>query len=202
MRFAQPCTKPRRQPVNKLAGLFLGSLLLAGAGVAAENEMSHPDKETVIRELGLEGHVEGGYYRRTFQADHRATIDQGEGERFTLTSIFYLLTDDAPIGHWHLNKSDIIHYYHLGSPVHYYLIYPDGRLENVVLGPDLAAGQQLQLIVRGGVWKASHLPEGSYGLISEAVSPGFEFADMTLGERELLLNEFPQHAAMINAYTR
>lgn len=71
-----------------------------------------------------------------------------------------------------------------------------------MLGPDLAAGQQLQLTVRGGVWKASHLPEGTYGLISEAVSPGFEFADMTLGERELLLNQFPQHAAMINAYTR
>jgi len=188
--------------VNRPAHWFLASLLVAGAGVAAENEMSYPDKETVIRELGLEGHVEGGYFRRTFQADHRSMIDQGEGERFTLTSIFYLLTDDAPIGHWHLNKSDIIHYYHLGSPVHYYLIYPDGRLENVVLGPDLAAGQQLQLTVRGGVWKASHLPEGTYGLISEAVSPGFEFADMTLGERELLLNQFPQHAGMIKAYTR
>ena len=188
--------------MSKLALLFLGSWLLAGAGVAAENEMSYPDKETVIRELGLEGHVEGGYYRRTFQADHRAKIDQGEGDRFTMTSIFYLLTDDGPIGHWHLNKSDIIHYYHLGSPVHYYLIHSDGRLETAVLGPDLSAGQQLQLTVKGGLWKASHLPSGSYGLISEAVSPGFEYVDMTLGERDLLLQQFPQHAPIIDAYTR
>lgn len=63
--------------MNRLARWFLASLLVAGAGMAAEIKMSYPDKETVIRELGLEGHVEGGYFRRTFQADHRAMIDQG-----------------------------------------------------------------------------------------------------------------------------
>ena len=176
--------------------------LLGNPASLAEDNMPYPDKDTVIRELQLEAHVEGGYFRRTFQADHRERIDQGEGERFTLTSIFYLLTDDAPVGHWHLNKSDIIHYYHLGSPVHYYLIHPDGRLETAVLGSDLAAGQQLQLVVKGGIWKASHLPAGSYGLISEAVSPGFEYSDMTLGERAVLLAAFPAHAEIIRAYTR
>ena len=71
-----------------------------------------------------------------------------------------------------------------------------------MLGPDLAAGQQLQLAVPGGVWKASHLPRGDYGLISEAVAPGFEYEDMQLGEREALLRRFPQHRALIEAYTR
>lgn len=161
-----------------------------------------PDRATVIRELQLEGHVEGGYFRRTFQADHRPRIDTPEGERYTLTSIYYLLTEDSPTGHWHRNRSDIIHYWHLGAPVHYFMIHPDGRLETAVLGPDLAAGQRLQLVVKGGVWKASHLPAGDYGLISEAVAPGFEYADMTLGEREDLLQAFPRHAPLIRAYTR
>lgn len=187
---------------NNLVALTAVLTAIATPISFAEDSMAYPDKETVIRELQLEGHVEGGYFRRTFQADHRARIDQGEGERFTLTSIFYLLTDDAPIGHWHLNKSDIIHYYHLGSPVHYYLIHPDGRLETAILGSDLAAGQQLQLVVKGGVWKASHLPAGSYGLISEAVSPGFEYSDMTLGDRAALQAEFPEHAELIRTYTR
>ncbi len=179
--------------------------LAIAASVMAQAEdkvMPQPDLHTVIETLGLESHVEGGYFRRTFQADHREKIDLGDGERFTLTSIYYLLTEDAPIGHWHLNRSDIIHYYHLGSPVHYYLIHPDGKLESAVLGPDLAAGQQLQLVVRGGTWKASHLPAGEYGLISEAVAPGFEYEDMTLGKRESLLELFPQHADVIRAYTR
>lgn len=169
---------------------------------AGEKDVNYPDRDTVIRQLGLEAHVEGGYFKRTFQADQREKIDQGDGPRFTMTSIYYLLTSDSPVGHWHLNRSDIVHYYHLGSPVHYYLIHPDGRLETAVLGPDLAAGQQLQLTVRGGIWKASHLPAGDYGLVSEAVSPGFEYADMSLGERNKLLADFPQHERLIQAYTR
>ena len=164
--------------------------------------MNYPDRVTVIEALELESHVEGGYFKRTFQADHRSKIDQGDGPWFTMTSIFYLLTEDSPIGHWHLNRSDIIHYYHLGSPVHYYMIHPDGTLETAVLGPDLAARQQLQLTVKGGIWKASHLPDGDYGLVSEAVSPGFEYEDMRLGERDALLEQFPQHGKLIQAYTR
>jgi len=124
------------------------------------------------------------------------------GPRYTMTSIHYLLTDDSPIGHWHRNESDIVHFHHLGGPVHYYMLHPDGRLETAVLGPDLAAGQRLQLTVQGGVWKASHLPAGEYGLISEAVAPGFDYADMALGARADLLAQFPQHAAVVRAYTR
>ena len=187
--------------MNKLLQLAI-SLCLAASTMAEEVTMTIPDRDTVIEQLGLEEHVEGGYFRRTFQADHREKIDLGDGPRFTMTSIFYLLTSDSPIGHWHLNQSDILHYYHLGDPVHYYMLHPDGRLETAVLGPDLAAGQQLQLTVKGGVWKASHLPVGDYGLISEAVSPGFEYSDMQMGKRDLLEAEFPQHADLIEAYTR
>lgn len=160
-----------------------------------------PDRETVIRRLQLEPHMEGGYFRRSFQADRRTTIDEGRGNRFIMTSIYYLLTADSPVGHWHLNHSDIVHYYHLGSPVNYYLIHTDGTLETATLGPDLDAGQQLQLAVLGGTWKASHLAHGDYGLLSEAVSPGFDYADMTLGKRQELLRQFPQHAGLITSYT-
>lgn len=186
-----------------LAGLccLIAAVLAAEEGPMA-TDLAMPTADTVIRELGLEPHVEGGYFKRTFQADHRPGIDTPGGERYTLTSIHYLLTRDAPTGHWHLNQSDIIHFWHLGAPVHYYLIHPDGRLETAVLGPDLAAGQRLQLAVRGGVWKASHLSAGEYGLISEAVAPGFDYADMSLGEREQLLQRFPKHEELIKAFTR
>ena len=81
------------------------------------------------------------------------------------------------------------------------MIHPDGRLQTATLGPDLAAGDQLQLAVPGGVWKASHLPAGEHGLVSEAVSPGFDEADMQLGECSALLAQFPQHAELIRAFT-
>lgn len=186
----------------RLVAAALAAGLLTVNSSAGEIQVNYPDRDTVIKQLGLESHIEGGYFKRTFQADHRDKIDQGDGPRFTMTSIFYLLTADSPIGHWHLNRSDIIHYYHLGAPVHYYMIHPDGELEKAVLGPDLAAGQQLQLTVKGGTWKASHLPSGDYGLVSEAVSPGFEYQDMQLGENRALLEAFPQHRTLIEAYTR
>jgi uncharacterized protein len=193
----------RRWPIAAFAGM-LSALAPGGANAAdaPEGGGARPDRDTVIRALGLEPHVEGGYFKRTFQADHRAPIDTPAGPRYTMTSIYYLLTSDSPTGHWHLNRSDILHFWHLGAPVEYFMIHPDGTLETAVLGPDLAAGQQLQLVVRGGVWKASHLAGGDYGLISEAVAPGFEYLDMTLGKREALLAAFPRHAALIEAYTR
>jgi predicted cupin superfamily sugar epimerase len=159
------------------------------------------DKQSLIDALGLQAHVEGGYFRRSFQADHRARIDTDAGPRLTLTSIYYLLTDDSPLGGWHRNRSDILHYYHLGSPVSYYMIHPDGRLETAVLGPDLAAGECLQLAVRGGVWKAAYLQGGEYGLLSEAVAPGFEYEDMTLGEAERMVQAFPRHRELIERFS-
>jgi len=159
------------------------------------------NKQQVIEQLQLEKHVEGGYFRRTFAAEQRAKVPTERGPRLTLSSIFYLLTDDAPTGHWHLNQSDIVHYYHGGSPVDYYLIDEAGQLNSVTLGHDLLAGQQLQLVVTGGIWKASHLKSGEYGLISEAVAPGFDFSDMTLGKRQHLTAQFPQYRALIERFT-
>lgn len=159
------------------------------------------NREQIIQLLGLEPHVEGGYFRRTFQADHRAEIDQGQGERFTLTSIYYLLTADSPVDHWHLNQSDIIHYYHLGGPIRYYRIDPAGQLSIQILGPDIANGQQLQVQVKGGCWKAAELVgDVDYGLLSEAVSPGFDYQDMQLGREQELLQAFPQHAELIRRF--
>ena len=72
------------------------------------------------------------------------------------------------------------------------------------MGPDPTRDQRLQLTVRGGVWKASRLTQGSagYGLISEAVSPGFDYADMTLGRTSELLERFPDHAELIRQLSR
>jgi len=161
-------------------------------------------KEQVVNALNLQSHVEGGYYKRTFEASHRNKIDVGDGPRFTMTSIYYMLTSESPIGHWHLNKSDIIHYYHLGGPLTYYLIdSATGELSSVTLGPDIKKGQQLQFTVKGGTWKATKLSDDAeYGLLSEAVAPGFDFEDMSLGDTATLLELFPQHTTLIEQFSR
>ncbi len=154
-------------------------------------------KQQLIHQLQLEPHIEGGYFRRTYQSDDRAELDTPYGARLRLSSIYYMLTNDAPIGRWHLNRSDILHFYHLGAPITYWLIDTTGQLTTQTLGPDPTQGHCLQFVVRGGTWKASELKHGSFGLLSEAVCPGFEYADMTLGQCDKLLTQFPQHRALI-----
>ncbi|MFJ3366969.1 cupin domain-containing protein [Pseudomonas sp. NPDC086251] len=160
--------------------------------------------QDVIAELNLEPHVEGGYFRRTFQTDHQPMAETAGGQRYLMSSIYYLLTRESPIGYFHLNRSDILHYYHLGDAIQYCLIFPNGTLKTVVMGSDILAGQCLQLHVPGGVWKASQLTDGSegFGLISEAVSPGFDFADMEMGSQHKLGEQFPEHWELVQRLTR
>jgi hypothetical protein len=162
-------------------------------------------KQTIIESLCLEPHPsEGGYFKRTYTSE--TELNCGYGQRKTLSSIYYMLTDDSPIGYLHKNKSDIIHYFHSGSPITYFIIHPDGQLETTTLGNDLSNGQQLQLTVRGGCWKASELEKGQhdfdYGLLSEAVSPGFEYEDMELAEKPAIQTLFPAIFADIEKYIR
>ena len=161
-----------------------------------------PSIKELFASLDLEPHVEGGYYRRTYQSDNMVTTTGGQ--RYRMTSIYYLWTKDSPIGHFHLNHSDIVHYYHLGDAIAYSLIFPDGTLSTVMMGSDVIAGECLQLHVPGGVWKASRLTDGSagFGLISEAVSPGFDYADMEMGNRQKLSERFPEHSMLIERLTQ
>jgi predicted cupin superfamily sugar epimerase len=155
-------------------------------------------RDDVIRHLQLEAHIEGGFFRRTYTSPHSAAID-GQ-TRPLLSSIFYLLTADAPRGHLHRNRSDILHYWHLGGALRYWLVNPQGELSQVVLGPHLDRGQQLQLLVPGGWWKGTELLDGDFGLLSEAVSPGFDFADMELARRDDIAATLPRHLPLLEPF--
>jgi predicted cupin superfamily sugar epimerase len=160
------------------------------------------NKRQLIEKLSLEPHIEGGYFSRTYSSELKTAISPNSKPKRLLSSIFYMLTDDSPIGYLHKNKSDIIHYFHGGSPLSYLILHPDGNLERQVLGADLDDGQQLQLIVHGGCWKATELVSGEFGLISEAVSPGFDYEDMELAEQSSIKNQFPQYWEQIAKYVR
>lgn len=187
--------------------LFQGSE--QSASISELSSISDSNKiltaKQLAKALNLEAHVEGGYFRQTFKADHRPTIATESGDRVTMTSIYYLLSAESPVGHFHMNQSDIMHYFHQGDPITYYMLKPDGNLQITILGPDPTKGHQLQMMVKGGTWKASKIPtnaEYGYGLIGEAVAPGFDYADMQLGKTAMLLKQFPQHKDLIQELSR
>lgn len=145
------------------------------------------DKQTIIETLKLEHHIEGGYYRRSYASPYKVQLNADpKKERQAMTSIYYMLTTDSPIGYTHKNCSDILRYYQLGCPLRYLILYPNGHLEETILGPDLLAGHKLQLLTPGGTWVSTALVidnrygDWNFGLVSEAVTPGFDPLDRVL----------------------
>lgn len=154
--------------------------------------------QALIARLGLEPHPEGGWFRRIHTA--AATVKTANGPRAQVSSIHYLLTADQPRGRLHRNRSDILHYLQGGGPVEYLLLDEAGSLRRVTLGS--APGQALFLHVPGGVWKASQLiGAAAHALVSEAVVPGFDFADHAFAD-ERLLAVHPAHAAVLRPFVR
>jgi predicted cupin superfamily sugar epimerase len=158
-------------------------------------------KEEIITKLNLIEHIEGGYFAETYRSENQIPTERIGNLRNTCTSIYYLLTSDRPINYFQINQSNIVHYFQGGSTIIYLVIHPDGRLEKVQLGANLAQGDQLQLIVKGGCWKAAYLSGGDYGLLGEAVAPGFDYRDMKIADKSLL-ESFPHLTAEIKDYIK
>ncbi len=151
----------------------------------------------IIEHLGLERHVEGGWFRETYRSSGTVECPDRTGStRSMLTTIHYLLDESAPIGLIHRNRSDIIHFHEGGGILEYLTLAPDGELTEHLVGP----GYDRQLIVPGGYWKATRLLEGDWGMVGEAVSPGFDFQDMEIDDGSWVKANFPQHYEALKPY--
>jgi predicted cupin superfamily sugar epimerase len=75
-----------------------------------------------------------------------------------------------------------------------------------VLGPDLLAKQQPQLVVQGGVWQGARLFAGDrprgWALLGCRVTPAWDEREFELGVRAALLGKFPGAAGWVLALTR
>jgi predicted cupin superfamily sugar epimerase len=79
----------------------------------------------------------------------------------------------------------------------------DGSSAVLTLGPDLAAGQQPQIVVPAGVWQGARLVEGGkVALLGCTVTPGFDFADYRGGSYAELAAKWPGEAERSRALTR
>ena len=159
-------------------------------------------KQELIKQLSLVEHVEGGYFSETYRSSEEMGTNREGTTRAVMTSIYYLLTDDRPIDHLHQNKSDIMHYFQSGSPITYILVDLEGSLSKVKLGLEIANGEVPQLLVPKGYWKAAVLESGEYGLLGEAVAPGFDYRDMTIAKADEIQAQFPTIWDELSPYVR
>jgi len=151
--------------------------------------------------LKLEPHpVEGGFYRRTYTS--AGSVELARGTRAQGTAIYYLL-EAGTFSEMHVLDSDEIFHFYLGDPVEMLQLHPDGSSEVLVLGPDLGAGQYVQVVVPAGVWQGTRLMgEGKVALLGCTVTPGFDFADYRNASYAELASRWPAEAGRIRKLTR
>lgn len=130
------------------------------------------DAQSVIDRLGLAAHPEGGWYRETWRAP--APL----GERAAATAIYFLLRAGER-SHWHVVDAAELWLWHAGSPLRLRVAQAGGVPTDILLGPDIDAGQRPQGIVEAGQWQAAQADEG-WALVSCVVAPGFEFSGFRL----------------------
>ncbi|MEM1223281.1 MAG: cupin domain-containing protein [Verrucomicrobiota bacterium] len=168
--------------------------------------------EEVIAHYKLEPlDQEGGFFRQVWKSGLLVNNDTlcerypDEGTHPMGTLIYFLITTDS-FSAMHRLPTAEHWFFHMGDPLEMLLLHGDGRGEIAMLGTDLKAGQQVQLTVPMDSWQGTRIAEGAdeYGwsLGSCVMVPGFEWTDFELGDRSLLIKEYPEHAAAIERRTR
>lgn len=157
-----------------------------------------------IEKLNLQAHPEGGYFNETYRSDEEVNSaslpDRYGSNRPFGTSIYFLLTPES-VSNFHRLSSDEIWHYHQGGSAIIHMISAEGELKPKRIGADLDAGDSLQVIIPRGHWFAAEVIEDQYILVGCTVSPGFEFEDFELADRNTLSSAYPQHQTLISRFT-
>ena len=150
--------------------------------------MSALDATAVARLLGLEPlPEEGGLFRQEHADEHS-------------TAIYYLLEAPEFSGMHRLPGVEVFHHY-AGAPARMLLLGPDGRVDEPVLGADLAAGERPIVVVPGGTWQGCETL-GDWSLLGATMAPGYRDEDFALGTREELVAGWPPATERIARLTR
>lgn len=128
------------------------------------------DTAALVRELDLEPHPEGGWYRRVWEHDDA----HPDGRRLG-SSILYLLDARAP-SRWHRIDAAELWVHSRGAPLELEIATEEGPLEVVSLG---GAGHRPQAVVAPGRWQRARVRSG-WALVSCVVVPEFRFGSFEL----------------------
>eukprot|EP00918_Siedleckia_nematoides_P037130 GHVU01080569.1.p1 GENE.GHVU01080569.1~~GHVU01080569.1.p1 ORF type:complete len:189 (-),score=1.31 GHVU01080569.1:766-1332(-) len=178
-------------------------IVLVAAAFAVAVDATIPDvAQKIVDRLGLVPHPEGaGFLKETYRCGLNVTSAEGQ-TRSCSTAIYFLMSGED-FSAFHKLKSDELYHHYLGGPMEIVEIQNNGSLSLTTLGKF----HNLQHVVSAGHWFALRLPKVHLGLslfslVGTTVSPGFDLADFEQGDRASLIEDYPQHEALIKSLTR
>jgi predicted cupin superfamily sugar epimerase len=115
------------------------------------------------------------------------------------SALYFMVTPDAPV-RLHRIRNDQLYHYYLGDPLEVFLLRGDGTTERVVVGPDLRAGERVQLFIPGNTFHTARLIGRRRWFLGASTEwPGVVPADVELGNLEELAGKYPAVAADLRA---
>lgn len=166
-----------------------------------------------IKELQLERHIEGGYFSKSYLSEdkvitlseryHNSTDKDAASIRKAGSAIYFLL-EKQDFSAWHKLKSDEVwHFYDGSSAIIIHRIDKNGNYtQNYVGNPRLDAQAKFQVLIPSETWFSAELINTQgYALVGCTVSPGFEYQDFILADRDKLTDKYPQHTKIIKRLT-
>lgn len=160
-----------------------------------------------VEKYDLQPHPEGGFYAETYRAAEEIAAEAlpirfGAGVRSFSTGIYFLL-EQGHFSAFHRIKSDEMWHFYAGEALDIFLLDQNTKeLKVIRLGNDPEKGETFQAVVPAGSWFASRpAAQSRYALVGCTVSPGFDFTDFEMAERNSLAKEFPPYADLIRELT-
>ena len=154
--------------------------------------------------LKLESHATCGFVRVTFMSEKRIAPGGlpppfAEG-RPTGSALYFMVTPDAPVRLHRIHNDQLYHYY-LGDPIDVLMLHADGTTQRDVVGPDLRAGQCLQLLIPGNTFHTARIVGGHRWFLGASTEwPGVEPADVEIGDVDALGAKYPDVASDLRAF--
>lgn len=106
--------------------------------------------QTIIKQLNLQPHPEGGYFKETYRSQGSISKEnltlEFSGDRNYSTAIYFMLTSDTFSAFHKINQDEFWHFYK-GSPIKLHMISPEGMYTNVWIGNNFEKGEVPQFVV-------------------------------------------------------
>lgn len=134
------------------------------------------DARDIIEKLKMRPHSEGGWFAESWRER-----PMGSSRRASASCIYFLLEKGRQT-RWHKLDVTEVWFFHGGSPIVLHTASSDTSApQERILGSDLLLGQRPQIVVPPHHWQHTEAREG-WGLLSCAVSPGFEFEGFNIAD--------------------
>lgn len=165
---------------------------------------SRPSAEDIRERLRLEPHQTCGFVRVSYTSDRGLAsgvlAPPLASERPVGTALYFMVTPSAPVRLHRILNDQLYHYYD-GDPLELLMLHEDGTSRYAIMGPDLARGQHVQLLIPGGTFHTARVAgEREWFLGGSTEWPGVIPSDVELGDVDALTARHPDVADDIRAF--